>query len=127
MRRTGREPSSTPAKAIEKITGLEPSSEQAEQRLANAVHWAYGTSWGLARAGLGAVGLRGLAASGAFFGMVWGAAALMLPALGLAPPVWQWSKKEIAKDALFHATYAFGASAAFRLLDGASMRGAEAT
>lgn len=116
MKRTGRQPSTTPAKAIEKVTGVDVPPEK-EMRVSNAVHWAYGSSWGIVRAALAAVGLRGIAATGAFFGLVWGTAAVMLPALHVAPPVRQWKKKEIAHDALHHAGYAIATSAAFRLLE----------
>lgn len=115
-KQSGEGPSLTPAKAIEKITGVEPENEAEERRLANAVHFAYGTSWGLARAGMSAIGLRGLPATMALFGLVMGAAAVMLPRMGLAPRVREWTPKQLASDALMHGIYAFGTSAAFRVL-----------
>src|SRR3982751_4432655 len=59
MKLRKRAPSSTPAKAAQKLLGVEPRDERAAQRLSNLVHFAYGTAWGLARALLGVVGIRG--------------------------------------------------------------------
>jgi uncharacterized membrane protein YagU involved in acid resistance len=48
------------------------------------------------------------------FGAVWGWSLVMLPALGVAPPVWQQPRPEVAIDALHHAVYVSGTTAAFR-------------
>lgn len=117
MKLNDREASKVPAEAVEKVFGIEPRDEKAEERLSQLVHFAYGTAWGgvlgvLERAGLGRVG-----APLAHFGAVWGTAAAMLPALGLAPPPSEWSKQEIATDALHHAVYSAAAGAAYAWLD----------
>jgi hypothetical protein len=41
---------------------------------------------------------------------------LMLPALGVAPPVREWGETAIGKEALHHAVYAATADAAYRAL-----------
>jgi uncharacterized membrane protein YagU involved in acid resistance len=88
------------------------------EALNNAMHWLYGTSWGAAYA-IGATGrsvpaLRG----GALFGLgVWGASLLHLPAMRLAPPVWETDIRTIAPDLAFHLVYGIGVGSAFGLIE----------
>lgn len=117
MKLSGREPSSAPADAVEKVLDLEPKSEEAEQRLAQLTHWAYGSGLGATRGLLSAAGLKGPAATLVHFGIVWGAALTMLPALGIAPPPTKWGKEQLAKDAGFHALFAVATSLAYEYLD----------
>lgn len=117
MKLSGREPSSAPADAVEKVLGIEPKTEKDEQRLAQLTHWAYGSGLGATRGLLAAAGLKGPVATLAHFGIVWGAALVMLPALGIAPPATQWDKEQIAKDAGFHALYAVATGLAYDYLD----------
>jgi hypothetical protein len=116
MKAQGRDPSTTPAEAVEKVLDVEPQGERAEQRLANLTHWAYGTAWGVPRAVLESLGLRGLWATALHFGMVWGTALMMLPGLDVAPPPRRWGKGELAKDALRHAVYAAAVGAVYGFL-----------
>lgn len=111
MKASGRKPSKTPAKAAEKMLEVEPKNERVEQQIAQGVHWLYGTSWGVARAVLPKLGLRGAAASSVHLALVWGTALTMLPALGLAPPVAKWPKKQLLEDLGMHAVYAFAVGA----------------
>jgi len=111
MKVEGREPSKVPAEAVEKVLGAEPGSEEREQQLAQAVHWTYGTLWGVARAAMPVFGLRGARATGLHLGLVWGSALVILPALGLAPPVTRWPKKQILKDLGMHVAYAVAVGA----------------
>jgi hypothetical protein len=39
----------------------------------------------------------------------------MLPALGVAPPLWEWGVAEIAIDALHHAVYTAATSVAYAM------------
>jgi uncharacterized membrane protein YagU involved in acid resistance len=115
MKLRRRAASATPAKAVERVLGIAPNDQAAEARLANVVHWSYGTMWGIARAVVGSAGVRGcVAAPVLHFAAVWGASLLALPALQVAPPVWQWSREEIAIDVLHHAVYVAAADAAYR-------------
>jgi hypothetical protein len=112
-----RPPSTAPAEAVEKVVGVEPEDEEAEHRLSTVSHWAYGTGWGVPRAALGAAGMSGPLATMAHFFLVWGSALVMLPALGIAPPVNRWKREDTVKDALHHAVYAVAAGVAYALLD----------
>lgn len=114
---TDREGSSAPAEAVEKVLDLRPENEAAGERLGHLTHWAYGTGWGAVRGLLGAAGLKGHAATAVHFAAVWGAALVMLPRLGLAPPVKEWGARQIAKDAFFHAVYAVATGQAYDQLD----------
>jgi hypothetical protein len=116
MKAQGREPSSVPAEAVEEILDVEPQGPEAEERLSNLTHLAYGATWGIPRAVLGAIGLRGLWGTAFHFGMVWGSALVMLPRLDLAPPASRWGKKELGKDALRHAAYALVVGSTYALL-----------
>ena len=66
---------------------------------------------------VGAAGLGGLRANAAHLGAVWGTEQAMLPALGVAPPFWEWGAKEVAIDAIHHLVYAGATGAAYALLD----------
>ena len=116
MKLRGRAASSAPAQAA-RVLGVEPVDEEAEARFSNLVHWAYGTAWGGARGLLAAAGLSGPAATAAHLGAVWGSEQVMLPALGVTPPLTEWGVKEVAIDALHHVVYAGATGVAYSLLD----------
>ena len=117
MKLRGRPASSAPATAAAKVLGVEPKGQSEEARFASIVHWGYGTSWGAVRGLIGATGLRGVRANAALLGVVWGTEQAMLPALGVAPPFWEWGAKEVAIDAIHHLVYAGATGAAYALLD----------
>lgn len=114
----GRAPSKVPAKAAEKILGLEPESEEQEAKLANAVHWTYGTTWGAARGLMAAAGIRGPWASAAHFLAVWTTQLVMLPAMNLTKPATEQEPAETAIDAFHHAVYALATGLVYDFLDG---------
>jgi hypothetical protein len=119
----GREASTAPARAAEKLLGIEKfRSDAAEQRFSTLVHWAYGTGWGVARGVLRSAGVSPSASTAAHFGAIWGGAAVMLPALGVAPPITTWGKQEIAIDAWHHLVYVTAVAVSYELLDRGSMR-----
>jgi hypothetical protein len=47
---------------------------------------------------------------------VWGQAVVMLPTLGVAPPITQWGKEEVAIDVFHHAVYATATGITYELL-----------
>jgi hypothetical protein len=113
----GREGSTAPADAAMKVLGIESFCDDgARSRFSNAVHWVYGTAWGVPRALLDAAGLSPAGAAAAHGGALWGSEQVMLPALGVAPPLWEWGAVEVAIDALHHAVYAVAASLAYEAL-----------
>lgn len=114
MKLTGREPSTVPADAVSEVIDVEPRTDRAEMRLANLAHWGYGTVLGAGRGVLAAAGLPPIAADPLFFAGVWGAGLAMLPAMGLAEPVTEWSPQEVAMDAAHHLVYAIAVATAFR-------------
>jgi hypothetical protein len=109
--------SDAPVQAAGKVLGVEPVDESQQEKVNNLVHWAYGTSWGAVRGVLAVLGLRPAAANAAHFGLVWGAAATMLPTLRVAPPPTEWPAEEIAVDAWHHLVYAVAAGLAYEALD----------
>ncbi len=117
MKLRGRPGSSSPARAAEKVLGVQPVDAKAEARFANLVHWGYGTAWGAARGLIAAAGLSGPAATAAHLAAVWGSEQVMLPALDVAPPLTEWGAQEVAIDAFHHLVYAAATGAAYSLLD----------
>ena len=110
--------STAPAKAAAKLLGIkEFEDDHAYQRFSDLSHWGYGTSWGVARGVLRAVGLSARLATPAHFVAVWGSALVMLPALDVAPPVTMWGREEVAIDVFHHLVYVAATAAAFELLD----------
>ena len=114
---TGSEPSGTPAEVAKRLIGgvlQRPVPEDRDGLLNNVMHWAYGTGWG-GLLGLAAAGRR--PGAGVLFGLtVWGASLVELPAMQLAPPVWEYDPKTIASDVGFHLVYGMAAAAAYRAL-----------
>lgn len=117
MKLRGREASTAPAEAAGIVLGVEPRSDQGEERFATIVHLGYGTGWGAARGGLGYAGLAGPLAAAAHLATVWAAELVMLPKLGVAPPATKWGSKEVAVDWMHHAVYAVATSVAYEWLD----------
>jgi hypothetical protein len=62
-------------------------------------------------------GLGPKAATPAHFAAIWGSAAVMLPALEIAPPFVFWGRKEVGIDLLHHGVYAAATGLAYELLD----------
>jgi hypothetical protein len=117
QKRRGREASTAPADAAMKVLGIESfCDDAAKSRFSNVVHWAYGTAWGVPRALLDAAGLSPAAATAAHGGALWGSEQVMLPALGVAPPLWGWGATEVAIDAGHHLVYALTSSLAYEAL-----------
>jgi hypothetical protein len=110
--------STAPADAAAKLLHINGfPSEDAKNRFSNAVHWGYGTAWGVNRAVLSRAGLSPAAATSAHLGALWLSEQVMLPALEVAPPVTMWGGKEIAIDAWHHLVYATATGAAYVALD----------
>ena len=120
MKATNGESSSTPAEVGRRIMeGVlqRDVPDSAMPALNNGMHVAYGTSWG-AVYGLAAGGRRASPVmAGLGFGLaVWSASLLQLPAMKLAPPVWESSPGELLPDVGFHLVYGTAVGLAFRIL-----------
>src|ERR1700712_4678868 len=63
MKITKREPSNATVKVAGDTTGVKPASEGEKEKVSNEIHWAYGTSWGIARGIIGLTGLKGAPAA----------------------------------------------------------------
>jgi hypothetical protein len=113
----GRKPSDAPAKAASKVLGVSPVGEDEKTRFSTLVHWLYGTAWGGVRGLLGETNMPWQAATVAHFGTIWGTEAVMLPVLGVSPPVTQGSKEEIAIDLWHHVVYALAAGLTYEWLE----------
>lgn len=117
MKISGRKPSDTPAKAVNKVLNVEATDEQHKEEFVNEVHWTYGTLWGLARSVLDLAGVKGLPATATHYGAVWGTEMVMLPSINVAEPVTKWSGKAITKDGLNHLVYAVAAGLVYDAID----------
>lgn len=141
MQLTNRGSSNAPMKVAKKVLGVEPKgqaelevekrdpdSERNEEELKQSVqdnaeqfsqflHFLYGTSWGVARGALDLAGLKGIPATIAHFGAIWGAAQVMLPAADASEPITKWSPKQIAVDVAHHVVYACAAGAVYDAMD----------
>ena len=115
----GRQPSTAPARATAKVLGIATFEDAvAQARWNDLSHWGYGTSWGVVRGLLDAVGLPPGKATAAHGAAVWGSAQVTLPALDVAPPSIFWGANEVAIDAFHHTVYAVATGIAYELLKG---------
>jgi hypothetical protein len=117
MKISGRKPSETPAKAVNKVLHVQPADEEHKEQFVQEVHITYGTLWGIERGILDLAGLRGLPATMLHYGTVWGTAMVMLPSIDVAPPVKEWGPGEIAKDGMHHLIYAAVAGFVYDSID----------
>lgn len=114
----GRAFSDAPARATAKVLGIKEFEDaRAKARFSDLSHWGYGTGWGIARAAVRELGLGPKLATPAHFGAIWGSAAVMLPALEVAPPFIFWGKEDVAIDVFHHLVYVAATAVAYELLD----------
>lgn len=113
MKITKKPPSFAPADAASKALSIEASNREARQKFSNEVHWTYGTTWGMARGLLSLAGLKGWPATAIHFAAIFYTALTIEPDFEVTPPVNEWSKKEIAIDALHHVVYVVAAGLVF--------------
>jgi uncharacterized membrane protein len=115
---TDAEPSSLPADVIDRFKRRAGRGrlERRHRRVANqAMHWLYGTSWGIPYGLIAGHTKVAPELSGPVYGLlVWGAALVHEPALGLADVPWKRSLKSLGSEAFFHLVYGIGAGAAVR-------------
>lgn len=117
MKMSGRGASTAPADAAKKVLGVEPVDDAAEARFSNLVHWGYGTAWGGVHGLFAALGMSDRAATAAHLALVWGSEQAVLPALDVAPPVWESGAKAVATDLLHHLVYSAATGIVYSWLD----------
>ena len=114
MKLTGREPSTVPGQVGARLAGHDPQADvDLVRRLNPIVHWAHGISMGVVRASLDAAGMSRRSASVAFFPILWGSDAALYATLGIAPPPWRWSPRDLATDVYGKGVLAFATSGAY--------------
>ena len=102
---TKKPPSFAPADAASKALSIEASDREEWGKFSNEVHWTYGTIWGVGRGLLSLVGLKGWSANAIHFTAIYYTAITIEPDFEVAPPINEWSKKEIGIFALHHVVY----------------------
>ena len=109
-------PAEVGKRVIEGVFGGEVPEERMET-LNNVVHALYGTGWGpvygIVQSSLGA---RPSRHGVAFAALVWGASLVELPAMGLAPPVWEMPPQTVALDFSYHLVYGLAVAGAYAAL-----------
>jgi hypothetical protein len=116
MRVTGRPPSDLPARVAEALLGVSPRG-RSRALVAFATHWFNNTTSGLGRALVAGVGLRGAPAAGATFVLYVGGSTLLFSRLGLAPPPWRRSARQVATELLHAGVYSIATSTAYERLE----------
>lgn len=121
---TQAEPSDSPftiADRLKRRTGFGRVARKHKQEVNQAMHFAYGTSWGIPFGLLTErAGVRPELAGPAWGLAVWAAALVHQPALRIADPPWKRSAAALSSEALFHVVYGIGAGAAARALRASS-------
>ena len=113
LKATGGKPSRAPERVARKVFGRRAVKRKQRETLNTAMHWAYGTGWGIPLALTGRPGLVGGVAHGL---SVWGAGLAELPAFGIAPPPWEQSPRALAQDAAMHVVYGAAVAGALSVL-----------
>ncbi|MFN2462728.1 MAG: hypothetical protein ABR573_02350 [Candidatus Dormibacteria bacterium] len=93
-----------PAQAARKLAGAVGLDLPADsvRTVTNAMHWGYGTSWGVL---LGALGGKGLRAGAALGAGVWAFDYVTLPLMDLYKPIWEYDTDTLWKDLSAHLVY----------------------
>ena len=110
---TGKPTNFAPGDAASKALDIEASKMEARKKFSDEVNWVYGTSWGSARGMLSLFGLKGLPATAIHWAAIFYTAITIEPDFEVAPPISEWSKRDIAIFALHHVIYAATAGFVF--------------
>jgi uncharacterized membrane protein YagU involved in acid resistance len=107
-----------PAQVARKLLGLvgvEPPAKTIPL-LTNAMHWGYGTTWGVAYALLAERAQEEAWAGPAFGLLVWAMSYVELVPMGIYEPPWAYEAAELADDVGYHLTYGTATALAHRVL-----------
>lgn len=117
MKLTGREPSRVPARALERIFGIDKLGKTGEERLGAAAHFVVAGAtagvWGAAASS----GLPRRARLPLLFGMAALPDTAIVPAMRLAPAPWRWSRADVGRTVLHHAVFAAATHGFFSRLE----------
>jgi hypothetical protein len=118
----GSEASTTPAEVGKRvIEGVfhRRVPDDAMGALNNVMHVLYGTGWGSIYGIVHGSSGRGALRDGLAFGTaVWLTSLIELPALKVAPPVWEYPPKETALDLSYHLVYGLGVAGGYAAIEG---------
>jgi len=107
--------SNVPVLVAAKILRQSDLSDEASFRLGLAVHWGYGSLFGVGLVPLGQrLGL--VRATGLYWAGMMAMACVMFPVLGDTPPPWRWRNDVIVTSMFQHLVYATSAAATLRWL-----------
>ncbi len=96
---TGREDSYEPANLLMRVLPIAPKRGAARRRLNYAAHFGVGLAWGAAHAAITRrTGTNGQRAVATVFATLWPSDVTTTVALGLNPPPWRWSRRDLAID-----------------------------
>ncbi len=113
QRATASPPSTAPAdaarKALRRLTGTRVKRTPG---LNLAAHFGYGAGWGAAYSVAAPRPTSGVG----FGAAVWGASLGLMPAMGLAPPVWRQDPASVGPEVAFHVVYGVATAEADRAL-----------
>jgi hypothetical protein len=113
MRLRGRPPSEAPARVAARLLDVKPRNPSSG-RFPAIAHGVTGVGLGATRGLIDVAGLRGPAATLAFFAVAWSPDLVAVPAAGAASPPWRWGLVETALSGLHHGVYAAVGDAAYR-------------
>ena len=102
-----------PGDAASKALSIEATGREQWGKFSNEVHWTYGTVWGVGRGLLSLFSLNGWKATVVHFAAIYYTAITIEPDFEVAPPINEWTKKEIAVFAFHHLVYAMVAGLVF--------------
>lgn len=114
MQITKRKAGVGPANAVEKTLHILPKPGT-KKKLANEIHWVYGTLWGLVHGLLSAFGINKWLATGIHYTAITGTGMAVAPLEGQSP-VTDWRAGEIAVDMIHHAVYAITVGCVFNAI-----------
>lgn len=98
-------PSRAPAEVANELLGLHQKSPAGQAEFNTLIESVYGSGWGVFRSLLSSRGIEGPGASALHLAAIGANIFLLMPALGLVPPVWKWDKKKLVFEMVHHSVY----------------------